>query len=408
MHFTTLLLPLAVSASSIFERQAPPAGGASTGAKVAGIDNVEPQYRKTAKRTITKFGPYTIRGASATAGGAKGGKSGGGGMPGGGMGMGMGDSTSMGQSFFLSVRNGMCNELAKGPCTILAGRVGVMWIDGKKADPSNGIYIHHILSSDNTKKETPWFSACNAPTRAGMSISAMTGGTGFLGTGEDGSDAMTIYTSNDGTRDSGYHVGEKDVFTIWAQLVNYNKDPAKVYIFYDTEWIPGTVGDNVKGVTVSATCGAGGIKMSPSGPTNTTSGKFYIMEDGRILGSRGHLHDGGVAMDLFVNGKFICKSEAEYGTRAEGGAGHGHGDSQAGIKTISNMSTCKGPWPVKKGDYVTLTAEYDLKKHPLRKTAEGHDVGGSMGMMGISFASGSAPPKSSSKYNATEFSDFSS
>jgi hypothetical protein len=40
--------------------------------------------------------------------------------------------------------------------------------------------------------------------------------------------------------------------------------------------------DNVKGVTVSvsATSCSGMIKMSTAGPTNTTSGKFYLMEDG--------------------------------------------------------------------------------------------------------------------------------
>jgi hypothetical protein len=32
------------------------------------------------------------------------------------------------------------------------------------------------------------------------------------------------------------------------------------------------------------------IRMSQAGSTNTTSGKFYIMEDGRILGGRGHIH----------------------------------------------------------------------------------------------------------------------
>jgi len=72
-------------------------------------------------------------------------------------------------------------------------------------------------------------------------------------------------------------------------------------------------------------------------------------------------------MDLFINSKFICASKAEYGTRAEGNGGHSHGKGAetSSINTISNMSTCVGPWPVKKGDTVTITAEYDLKKHPL-------------------------------------------
>jgi hypothetical protein len=48
-----------------------------------------------------------------------------------------------------------------------------------------GIYIHHILSSDVTKKEKPWFSNCNTPKVASMNVNGLTGGTGFLSTGED-------------------------------------------------------------------------------------------------------------------------------------------------------------------------------------------------------------------------------
>jgi hypothetical protein len=48
--------------------------------------------------------------------------------------------------------------------------------------------------------------------------------------------------------------------------------------------------EEAKTIVVSATCGAGMIRMSQAGSTNTTSGKFYIMEDGRILGGRGHIH----------------------------------------------------------------------------------------------------------------------
>jgi len=52
-------------------------------------------------------------------------------------GMGMGDSTLAGQSFFLNIVKGFCNE--KGPCTVLGGRVGVMFEDGTEANPAKGV-----------------------------------------------------------------------------------------------------------------------------------------------------------------------------------------------------------------------------------------------------------------------------
>jgi hypothetical protein len=70
-------------------------------------------------------------------------------------------------------------------CTMFAGSVGVQYTDGRPADPSTGIYIHHILSSNVKKKETPWFSNCDTPNRASGNVNGITGGGGFLSTGED-------------------------------------------------------------------------------------------------------------------------------------------------------------------------------------------------------------------------------
>lgn len=124
------------------------------------------------------------------------------------------------------------------------------------------------------------------------------------------------------------------------------------------------------------------------------------------------LLDGGVQVSMFINEKFVCKSDAVYGVKGgsgeagEGMAGHSHGgaagggmaaapapaagaakpDPSSGIKTISSMTTCNGPFPVKKGDTLKLVAEYNLAEHPLRDTGNGKGAADVMGMMGISFS----------------------
>jgi hypothetical protein len=123
-----------------------------------------------------------------------------------------------------------------------------------------------------------------------MNIAGLLGGTAFVGAGEDSAEGGAIYTSEDGTRNTGYHVGAQDSFTGWAQIVNYNKEAKQVYVFYDLEWVPGIVGEDVKTATFTATCGAGMIKLSTGGESNTTSGKFTFLESGNIIGARGHLH----------------------------------------------------------------------------------------------------------------------
>lgn len=128
---------------------------------------------------------------------------------------------------------------------------------------------------------------------------------------------------------------------------------------------------------------------------------------------------GGVEMDMSLNGEFLCRSEAIYGeATSEAGAmgGHSHGETKAApgaggaaggmagmghskraqldapksdvpvIKTITGMSTCKGPFDVKKGDTLTLAAVYDLKAHPLRVSLSGSKAADVMGMWGVSFS----------------------
>jgi hypothetical protein len=362
MLFTTLLLPLVASAAVLQERDK----AAPAVANVV-VEKLEPTYRKTAYKNRYKLGPYTLNVGS----------------------------TNLGQSFFYLLPKKLCNS--EGPCTVIAARVGVVYADGTPASPSNGVYIHHILTSDSTKKQTHWVSNCGSRTSPPLNIAGLLGGTAFIGTGEDSTEGGAVYTSDDGTRNTGYHIGAQDTFIGWAEIVNYNKEPKQIYVFYDLEWVPGIQGEDVKTATLTATCGSLPIiKLSTSGPTNTTSGKFYFMEDGRILGARGHLHDGGVKVSMYLNDKFTCASDAIYGDKAKsdtgmGGSGmaggHNHGgggQSSTSIKTISSMTSCKGPIPVKKGDTMKLVAEYDLAKHPLRATGSGKaaDV---MGMMGISF-----------------------
>jgi len=371
MLYATLLLPLVAYAAVLHERD--------FAAPLVNVvpEKLEPRFRKTANRVRYKIGPYTINTGS----------------------------TMSGQAFFYTLQKQLCNS--QGPCTVLAGNVGVVYADGKPANPSNGIYIHHVLTSDSTKKIKNWVSNCGNPNSPPQNIAGLLGGTAFIGTGEDSSEGGAIYTSEDGTRNTGYHIGAQDSFTGWAQLVNYNKEAKKVYVFYDLEWVPGLVGDDVKTATLSATCGGSpGIKLSQTGPTNTTSGKFYFMDDGKILGGRGHLHDGGVKVSMYLNDKFTCSSNAVYGEK-EGDAGmegHSHGGGGAkgaapakggsggalgGGLTISSMTRCDGPFPVKKGDTMKLVAEYNLAKHPLRQTATGGKASDVMGMMGISFSAAS-------------------
>jgi hypothetical protein len=62
-----------------------------------------------------------------------------------------------------------------------------------------------------------------------------------------------------------------------------------------------------------------------------------------------------------INGKEVCRSEAEYGGEDATLAIAGQSEEW---KTIRHMTECEGPIPVKKGDKITLEARYDMEEHP--------------------------------------------
>ena len=137
-------------------------------------------------------------------------------------------------------------------------------------------------------------------------------------------------------------------------LVSYKKETSKVYVTMEMEYLPGIIGPDTRETLLSVTgCGVPSIKISESGPTNTTSAKYTFLEDGQILGAKGHLHAGGEKMVMYINGKFACESKAMYG-------------GEKGAAAIDNMSLCTTkPISVKKGDVLTMVASYDVSKHPV-------------------------------------------
>ena len=108
----------------------------------------------------------------------------------------------------------------------------------------------------------------------------------------------------------------------------------------------------------------------PEGQTKWTldgGNDITVTRDGTFIGMSGHLHDGGVEIKAFINGKEVCSSKAEYG-------GEGHvGVSVNGEKweTIRHMTSCSDPIVVKKGDKIGLKAFYDTGLHPAREMEHG-------------------------------------
>jgi hypothetical protein len=70
------------------------------------------------------------------------------------------------------------------------------------------------------------------------------------------------------------------------------------------------------------------------------------------------MHDGGVRMDVLLNGKKVCSSDALYGTKMQ--------MDGKDWTTIAQMTDCTDRFTVKRGDEIRLVVNYDEVAHPKR------------------------------------------
>jgi hypothetical protein len=102
--------------------------------------------------------------------------------------------------------------------------------------------------------------------------------------GNDNNQAAVLWTSPDGKSNDGYHVRQKDVFTIAAELINYRAEAINIYIDSEIEYLPTIEGRNVQETEISVTgCTFAYPWTSPTEAVNTTSNNFIFFQNGDIL-----------------------------------------------------------------------------------------------------------------------------
>lgn len=264
--------------------------------------------------------------------------------------------------------------------TVLRANSSVVYADGREIGFHNGLYNHHLLLMDLTKP-SPTIGRCpngRAIEPPGFNM--------FAGSSEDKGGAF--YHLGTAQPDlTGYYVRPADSVLMLGDVVNYTPEPKTVYALNDLEYVDGRPPGTLEAVTqlwsVGACDGNIGFVTPPLGQTKfkLSSRRIAIVEDGRFLAFRGHLHDGGVSLSATLNGRRICESRAVYG--AGGNATEEKGDGQ--MTTIDHMGYCMGPWPVRKGDVLELVAEYDLEMHPPR-VQHGGGMAEEMALMSVFFA----------------------
>lgn len=272
---------------------------------------------------------------------------------------------------------------------------------------------HHLMVMDMSKSTTGPI-ACPDGKVTGAPVSP------FFGASEANRDLQ--FVTPEVNFNGGYYVARTDRLLLSAEIVNYTNDTKQIYCQTEMEYIPGkpagaieiglqvlevdqcSVSPATAASTLTSMMGKLGSAVTGKAPPEAPmmegmimapkdqkkwsmqSKDMLITQDGYILFRRGHMHDGGEAVLLKINGKAICESKALYG-----GDTFQSSDTLSGQKweTISKMAECHDPVKVIKNDKISVEARFDLEAHPAREMTNKGGMGEQMGTMTFMF--GTAP-----------------
>ena len=164
-------------------------------------------------------------------------------------------------------KGALCND-----CTVLAGKMTVVFENGTRADISGGVYLHHSIAIDLSKRLGGFVTICPPKDNAALNDMVKKGGSGGANTIIGGAvvcpsiqllhltyhhsllqqDEFTqYYTTPDGKFNSGYYIKDNN-FALQAEIINYRSTEQSVYIQTDLEYLPGRVGSDAEQSVISA------------------------------------------------------------------------------------------------------------------------------------------------------------
>jgi hypothetical protein len=174
-----------------------------------------------------------------------------------------------------------------------------------------------------------------------------------------------------------------------VEIMSEATKPFTVYVTWFVEYLPKSTPGyrEARLVWVDVTNCAKDSDFVPSrGVYRRQSQEFKMQHDGEFLFANGHTHDGGVLVELYVNGKLSCTSKQIYANR-RGGFTEPNDDKSilnhlimpAGSH-ISDVAVCKDWGSVKKGDALSVKAYYDEGQHMQMMNGKG-ELEVQMGLM---------------------------
>jgi hypothetical protein len=158
-------------------------------------------------------------------------------------------------------------------------------------------------------------------------------------------------------------------------VMNHTDEAVEVYLEYTITHQPGRTDANTRWVEpwfldVSGHCGDAEYDVPGDGGPDSVhvqSKSWEMPGDGILLGTGGHLHDGGIATELRdSDDTLICRSEVTYAEdddhehhHSVGGSTRSSHDHHAHGSRIERIDPCPLHWAFEEGEVLTLDAIYE-------------------------------------------------
>ena len=337
------------------------------------IEEIPPEFSPKHKRVRVTYGKYHMLPFNQSTLSMGEMDMGGKGMDMGEKGMDMGGMANEGGMLDASNKNAPkpCSD-----CTLKYAKSYLKYPDGRVANINTGAWLHHLtMSVVGPGRED--LRCPGGTARIPKNMERM------LAFHNDRNETFFGVTATD---PMGFYLGKDDTMILELMLKNELDTPKDVVYTIEWEFLPGRPdgwGD-VRGIWVDvAPCSA---VMSDTDPPKGKQ-KFQIAGDdwvstinGRLLNTVGHMHDGGIQVQITNNGKAICTSKAIYdGSPEYIPSPEAVSRGAAKMSHISKYTPCIDIGELKKGDKIGIAADYDFDKWaPIR-----NKVGADSDVMGL-------------------------
>jgi hypothetical protein len=206
---------------------------------------------------------------------------------------------------------------------------------------------------------------------------------------------LTYYQGGPDIESSAYHIDATDSFRYILELMNMNMDDQVVYVTQTYDIIDGPLPEgwkDVKTVFLDVKSCLDSEVHPPGTPQFMLESKPWVPNiEGRIVEVGGHVHDGGIHVDIMASpNEPLCRSAAKYSERPEFiWRGTSMGETKIAKDHVSSMAGCetKHGWKLNRDQKWIIKAQYDFSKR------EGNQEDGSYSsVMGVAMMLVAVPP----------------